>query len=121
MTRDLHRDMYNLKEPDYPIEEVKQPDHDSLAASRYSCIYWIDHFCESDVTCSDARLVDTFLQSKYLYWLEALSLCKNIPKGVVSMAKLRSFVQVGYEWHSPFKCLMLTYYRKDRTWSSRRI
>ncbi|KAF2469181.1 uncharacterized protein BDR25DRAFT_229776, partial [Lindgomyces ingoldianus] len=31
----------------YPTEQSKQPDPDPLAASRYSCIYWVDHLCEN--------------------------------------------------------------------------
>jgi hypothetical protein len=42
-------------------------------------------------------VVDKFIKEKYLYWLEGLSLCKSIGKGVVSMAKLHSLVQV---WHA---------------------
>jgi hypothetical protein len=107
MTRDLHRDMYELKEPGCSIDEVKQPDRDPLAASRYSCIYWIDHFCSSEVTALDNNNVAIFLSSKFLYWLEALSLCRNIPKGVSSIAKLRSFGQVCPRRHGLYVFFVL--------------
>lgn len=102
MSKTLQRDMYGLKVPGYPVDDVKQPDPDPFAASRYSCIYWVDHLCDSDPLSSashagdlqDEGVVDTFLKEKYLYWLEALSLCKSMPKGVVSMANLWSLVQV---------------------------
>ena len=35
-----------------------------------------------------------FIRKKYLYWLEALSLCGNLSDGVVSMAKLEASIQV---------------------------
>jgi hypothetical protein len=35
----LRRDIYNLYALGYPIERVKQPDLDLLAALRYSCVY----------------------------------------------------------------------------------
>ncbi|KAL2119006.1 hypothetical protein VTJ04DRAFT_5966 [Mycothermus thermophilus] len=32
----LKRDMYNLRAPGFPIEQVKAPDHDPLSTVRYS-------------------------------------------------------------------------------------
>jgi hypothetical protein len=102
LQKTLRRDMYNLQAPGYPIGDVKPPILDPLATSRYPCIYWIDHFCDSKCKAlahsatnqEDARTIDTFLRQKYLYWLEALSLCGSIAKGVVSMTKLWDLVQV---------------------------
>ena len=39
-------------------------------------------------------MVDVFVRKKYLYWLEALSLCKSMSEGVLSMAKLEALIQV---------------------------
>jgi hypothetical protein len=98
----LYRDMYSLEAPGYLIEDINIPETDPLVVSRYPCIYWIDHLCESkpeslasstdDLQVLDA--VDEFLRRKYLYWLEGLSLCKSVRKGVVSMERLWSLVQV---------------------------
>jgi hypothetical protein len=103
LSRTLRRDMYGLEAPGHPIENVKLPEADPLVVSRYSCIYWIDHLCDSKPESLANRVgdlqvpgaVDDFLRKKYLYWLEGLSLCKSVGKGVVSMTKLWSFVQVG--------------------------
>ncbi|KAJ4297787.1 hypothetical protein N0V90_005682 [Kalmusia sp. IMI 367209] len=107
----LHRDMYHLRKLGYPIEEVKQPDPDPLAPLRYSCIYWIDHLSDCNLE-SDAKqylgkgaIIDVFLSTKYLYWLEALSLCKSISKGVRSMAKLASLVQERTDAFGPNKLI----------------
>jgi len=102
MSGSLQRDLYQLDALGYPIEEVQQPKPDPLAASRYSCIYWIDHLCDWSSNCStyDAEvlrsggIVDRFMREKYLYWLEAVSLCKSMSKGVVSMARLEALVEV---------------------------
>ena len=102
MSRTLQRDMYGLKVPGYPVDDIKQLDSDLLAMSRYSCIYWVDHLCDSNAVSlashaedlQDGGVVDVFIREKYLYWLEALSLCKSVLKGVVLIAKLRSLVQV---------------------------
>jgi hypothetical protein len=103
----LHRDMYSLKAPGCAVENAQVPHADPLAALRYPCVYWIDHLYDSKPSASvddvnDQRVVEQvtevvyeFLRKKYLYWLEALSLCKSIEKGVVSVTKLWSLVQVG--------------------------
>jgi hypothetical protein len=60
--------------------------------------------CASDLTSSatsedilqDGGVVDLFLQEKFLYWLEALSLCKSMSKGVVNVEKLWSLMQVSF-------------------------
>jgi hypothetical protein len=114
MSNSLQRDMYNLNALGYPAEQVRTPDRDPLAASRYSCVYWVDHLHDAILGLSggaslgsflnehsrfqgdlrDDGTVHIFLKEKYLYWLEALSLCKSMSKGVVSIAKLEVFMQV---------------------------
>ncbi|OAG11168.1 WD40 repeat-like protein [Paraphaeosphaeria sporulosa] len=98
MSKDLQRDIYQLKALGYPIEQVQPPEPDPLVALRYLCVYWVDHLYEwsstssrygSDVLQSGGP-IDSFLREKYLYWLEALSLCKSVSKGVLSMAKLEA-------------------------------
>jgi hypothetical protein len=106
MSKTLHRDMYSLGMPGFPIEQVQQPNPDPLVASRYSCIYWIDHLCDWSSGSSSHDMsflrgvfrsggtVDSFLRGKYVYWLDALSLCKSMSKGVKSMAKLETLCYV---------------------------
>jgi hypothetical protein len=102
LSRTLSRDMYSLEAPGYPIKHVKIPEADPLAMSRYPCIYWINHLCDSKPDSLVNRVsglqalaaVDEFLRQKYLYWLEGLSLCRGVERGVVSITKLWSLVQV---------------------------
>jgi hypothetical protein len=102
LSRTLHRDMYSLEAPGYPIENAEVPDIDPLVVTRYPCIYWIDHLCDSKPSSLANRVgnlqvpdaVDEFLRKKYLYWLEGLSLCKSVGRGLVLMDKLWSLVQV---------------------------
>jgi len=102
MSRMLQRDIYNIHALGYPAERVKQPDTDPLAALRYSCIYWVDHLCDWSpnystdrrVDLQDSGAVDSFIRKKYLYWLEALSLSKSMPEGLIAMARLEALIQV---------------------------
>jgi hypothetical protein len=102
MSVTLKRDMYNLHAPGFLIEQVEHPQPDPLVSSRYSCIYWVDHLCDWNPISSAVHLVDLqdegsvnkFLRQKYLYWLEAVSLCKNMSKGVALMEKLQGLIHV---------------------------
>ncbi|KAF2433517.1 HET-domain-containing protein [Tothia fuscella] len=98
----LQRDMYSLRALGYPIDKVKQPDPDPLAKSRYACVFWIDHLSDwFSLSCADpygdlqaGGTVEVFIKEKYLYWLEALSLCKSMSEGVVLIEKLEALLQV---------------------------
>ena len=102
LSKTLRRDMYSLGALGYPAEQVRLPDPDPLASLRYSCIYWIDHLYDWDFNSSvhhsvdlqDGGAVHRFIREKYLYWLEALSLCKSMSKVIVSVAKLETLIQV---------------------------
>ncbi|PVH69552.1 beta transducin-like protein HET-D2Y [Cadophora sp. DSE1049] len=101
MSRRLQRDIYSLCALGYPIERVKRPDPDPLAAIRYSCIHWVDHLCDWNsnscvnhkVDLQDRGIVDVFIKKKFLYWLEALGLYRSMSEGVLSMAKLEAVIQ----------------------------
>lgn len=102
MSKALRRDMYDLRAPGYHAEQVQVPDPDPLAYSRYSCVYWINHLEDSNPKSSvnsmanllDDGVVHDFIRTKFLYWLEALSLCKSMPQGVISMRRLETLVRV---------------------------
>jgi hypothetical protein len=115
MSTSLRRDMYGLKALGTPIDDVEMPEPDPLAALRYSCVHWVDHLCDSNPTFSatyaeclrDGGVVDRFLREKCLYWLESLSLCKSMSKGVVSMKELRILVQVCLRQVAPLDVLFV--------------
>lgn len=102
MAKTLKRDIYKLGSPGYPIEEVEQRDPDSLAAARYPCVYGIDHLQDCDPTkyvkvFEKDGPVDIFLQEKFLYWIEALSLLRSMSKGVASILRLDKLVKVSFQ------------------------
>jgi hypothetical protein len=88
MQATLHRDIYKLKAPGFPIKRVQPPSPDPLAAVRYSCEYWIDHLVEAEdkanMDLKDNGAVHTFLRKKLLYWFEAVSLLRCLSKGIKS-------------------------------------
>ena len=102
MAKKLKRNVYGLRNPGVRIDQAKQPRRDPLSLARYSCVYWVDHLLDCDPTRNatndlrDGGSVDKFLHESYLFWLEALSLCKSMLKGVLAMAKLQALIQVSF-------------------------
>jgi len=102
MSATLRWDIYHLRHPGTAIEHVGTPTADPLAAVRYPCLYWVDHLV--DAQPSDIRLcmddlqdggaVYGFLCQKYLNWLEAISLARAMPTGILAIEKLNSLLQV---------------------------
>ncbi|KAI1384080.1 WD40-repeat-containing domain protein [Hypoxylon trugodes] len=101
MEKALRADIYLLGAPGSCPHQVEQPEKDPLIALRYSCIYWVEHLCNSQLdsnttyndSLQDGGLVETFLRKKYLYWLEALSHCKTIQEGMGSITRLLNIVK----------------------------
>uniref|UniRef100_A0A0B7JQF2 NACHT domain-containing protein n=1 Tax=Bionectria ochroleuca TaxID=29856 RepID=A0A0B7JQF2_BIOOC len=96
----LQRDVYGLKAPGVDIDDISTPDPDPLSRVRYSCLYWVDHLDESECdtkmaneALNDEGVVHEFFRTKYLYWLEALSLLRSMSEGVLAMEKLWRFIE----------------------------
>jgi hypothetical protein len=101
MSRTLRRDIYRLHAPGFPINKVEPPVPDPLAAVQYSCVHWVDHLldCDREDTTNDLKdsgSVYQFLRTSYIYWLEALSLMKSLPDGIVMIMKLENWLEVSY-------------------------
>ncbi|KAF2189356.1 hypothetical protein K469DRAFT_626298 [Zopfia rhizophila CBS 207.26] len=99
LSHTLRQDIYNLRCPGFPIDKVKEPDPDPLAAVRYSSIYWIDHFCQVEgqsskckMALSDDGEVFSFFKKHFLHWLESLSLSHKVPDTLLSIRKLLHIV-----------------------------
>lgn len=97
----LKRDMYDLKQPGYRIEQVVPPQPDPLAAIRYSCVYWISHFIQSEALTreysAESETVVSFFRQCFLFWLEALSLLRAVSDGAKALqimheSMVRSFL-----------------------------
>ena len=105
LSSQLHKDMYNMEAPGASIDITQLSNPDPLAALRYSCVYWVDHLMESRSISQDTHAgtnlitekVMAFLRERFLYWLEALGLCKCTAKGLLAMRTLSTLAEV---WHN---------------------
>ncbi|KAI0886951.1 WD40-repeat-containing domain protein [Annulohypoxylon maeteangense] len=100
MSRTLQRNIYNLRDWGIPPDLIEPPKPDPLTAVRYPCIYWFDHLAESQSQrelhindLQDNGILDVFLRSHFLHWLEALSILEHIPKGTSAMIMLCDLLQ----------------------------
>ncbi|OTA00415.1 hypothetical protein A9Z42_0090430 [Trichoderma parareesei] len=100
MSQSLKRDIYQLSDLSIHVHVVEAPAPEPLAAVGYSCVFWVDHFADlidgeyNETTggyANDALVpyIKAFIGTKYLYWLEALSLLRRVPEGVIAMRKLQ--------------------------------
>jgi hypothetical protein len=103
MSETLRKDMYNLGEPGITTKSVQVPNPDPLRTVQYPCIYWGRHLQEAyeDSLYSQPEITDDgeihqFLQSYFLYWLEALSLIGEVSAGVLLLHSLESYILVSY-------------------------
>ncbi|KAL7948846.1 quinon protein alcohol dehydrogenase-like superfamily [Trichoderma barbatum] len=93
MNNTLRRDIYCLGTPGYHIDQIQQHNPDPLIAVRYSCTSWINHLCDYngdkiEDAVQDRGLITIFIRHHFLHWLEALSLLRSMPEGVLSIVRL---------------------------------
>ncbi|KAI1124903.1 wd-repeat protein [Nemania abortiva] len=96
MMSTLRRNIYGLAGDDPESKQVAPPQPDPLAAIRYSIVYCINHFNASVQTETCDQLENTiisFIESKFLYWVEALSLFESVPATIRSLLELSRHIQ----------------------------
>lgn len=102
ISKHIKRDIYGLEAPATPCEMIHVPEADPLSALHYCCTYWVDHLAkwirdgntistttpsmESEAICK----VQNFLETKFLYWIEALALHGQMQQAVRAVQKLQT-------------------------------
>ncbi|PQK15534.1 hypothetical protein BB8028_0005g10460 [Beauveria bassiana] len=100
LTSTLRRDMCKLEFLGPLSERDLKPNLEPLAPISHATVFWVDHFKNSafqecfDPACRKeaASLVCTFIEEKYVYWLEALSLLKSLSRVMRPMNELSGFM-----------------------------
>ena len=90
----LHRNMYSAPDDTLYIHEISKPPSTVMDSIRYGCIYWVEHLSKSPSHAigshSTCLLVETFLKTRYLYWLEAMSLLDCVSAAIRAIRRLGS-------------------------------
>ncbi|OHX00891.1 NACHT and WD40 domain protein [Colletotrichum incanum] len=96
----LRRDLHGLRNLSLSIDQTSPPSQDPLAPTRYSCIYWVDHFCAAKPSArnnlnneADAEVIYEFLHKKFIYWLEALAVMHSLSEGVMATRTLEEWAE----------------------------
>ncbi|KAF4839038.1 Vegetative incompatibility protein HET-E-1 [Colletotrichum tropicale] len=91
--------IYNIEAPGTSIEDVVPPQPNLLTSLAYSCLYWVEHLCDSAyvVESRDGREdyvsgILAFLQKRFLYWVEAFILLGHVSKGIKAIQKLATLI-----------------------------
>ncbi|EXK35827.1 hypothetical protein FOMG_09028 [Fusarium oxysporum f. sp. melonis 26406] len=106
MLQSLHQDIFGLVYPGVSLNEALRncPDPDPLENMKYSCVFWADHMQEAYKLSiqgeenSDIPGIDTvhdFINEKFLFWLEALVLCQNLPAALKALVFVRNLPVQG--------------------------
>ncbi|ETS81548.1 hypothetical protein PFICI_06550 [Pestalotiopsis fici W106-1] len=88
----LHQDICALRKPGTSVEEISSKSLSSLVPIQYSCVYWVDHLTDGELHNGYMDSIRNFLEQKYLYWLEALSLIRA-PISIPALSKLSRFIK----------------------------
>jgi hypothetical protein len=108
MSAELKMDICDLRHPGALHEEI-EPDlvARSIAAHvQYACCYWIDHLIGrysatmaagtlAPLDQLDSQKLDCFFREKFLHWIEALSLIRNVSSGMLAITNLQLQIPVG--------------------------
>jgi hypothetical protein len=92
----LKRNICSLQLPSTPRSKIDQQTIDAALPPevQYACRYWVYHWKESKCKIKDGGLVDRFLGSHLLHWLEALGLLGRISECIGMVHDLLSLLDV---------------------------
>ena len=97
------RNIWGLQRYGFKPEDLEPPNPDPLASIAYCCEYWADHLYslnDENLKCLNEMIKDRtvleFLEKRFLYWLESLSLLGKLSVAVESIRKLLFIIQVYY-------------------------
>ncbi len=103
MKAELKQDMCKLRLPGQLVADMpkKRLERYMSPHLRYACLYWVRHLTElhhhqQDLAeLQDSGPVHTFFKTKFLFWLEALSLTGEMPESIRMINALRTIAKVS--------------------------
>ena len=93
----LRQDMCNFLAPGILRSEI---DESTVGSSlppelQYACRYWVHHLEKSSYVIEDGGMVQNFLKTRFLSWLEAMSLLGEVYKCIYLINQLQTLVNVS--------------------------
>ncbi|KAB8257974.1 hypothetical protein BDV32DRAFT_139956 [Aspergillus pseudonomiae] len=92
MRQQLHRDICHLSQPGAKKNDIEKGVLERYVSPelRYACRYWIRHLENSEPSAINWTLIEEFLRSHFLHWLEVMSLFGWISETIHSITALQS-------------------------------
>jgi hypothetical protein len=105
MLQVLHKDLYGLVRIGIAVEEAirERPEPDPLRSLKYACTFWADHlqtacgaepYGEFPQKNPVIKVALDFITNKFLFWLEALSLCQESSAALNALLCLKALITV---------------------------
>ena len=99
MTREMRLYFCNLESPYFPNGDVEDfrscVDKHIPPALLYACRFWDDHLAHIYFEIDLFEQLRTFLKTKFLFWLEALSLTSNVAVALPALLALDTWLASG--------------------------
>jgi len=97
MSTSLEQDICGLEAPGVLVAEVEDNRVEQCLSPevQYACLYWVEHIQKSGGRLHDNDQVHQFLQTHFLYWLEALSWMRRMSEGILAIRSLESIALVS--------------------------
>ena len=91
-TPHLRMDICDAREPGILRRDISaQSINDSLPAClQYTCCYWVNHLEQCDDPANQEKMVFRFLEERFIFWLEALSLLGRVMESYRLLTILKS-------------------------------
>ncbi|KAF5864248.1 hypothetical protein ETB97_008245 [Aspergillus alliaceus] len=92
MDRELQRDICRLSHPGVKRNEIDKAVLERYVTPelRYACRYWIRHLENSELSALNWTLIENFLKSHFLHWLEVISLFGWVSETIHNITALQS-------------------------------
>ncbi|CAI7569108.1 unnamed protein product [Penicillium glandicola] len=100
MRKELKRDICRLSKPSVMKNEIEETviERHIPPQLRYACRYWVRHLENGDPSLINWELIDDFLRSHFLHWVEAMSLlgwCSETIGNITTLQSLTKVSQLG--------------------------
>jgi hypothetical protein len=83
-----------FRNSDIPDLDMRIETH-ILPALSYSCLFWAQHLSESDYDDEIYYKIQEFMDNRFLYWLEVLSLCRQVNQASRTLRVLTDWMRVS--------------------------
>ena len=98
MGRELQRGICRLSDPGVRRHDIDKDVLERYVSSelRYACRYWIRHLENSEATAINWTMIERFLKSHFMHWLEVMSLSGWVSETLHNITALQSLGNFSY-------------------------